>query len=405
MLGVLVLLLGLCPTGIRAQGTDGTHPLGTERRGVDRELKEEVASAVNAAIEARETPGGVVWVGRGDERLLWEAWGRRRVVPSPQPMEPTTRFDCASLTKPVACATSVLKLVDIGKLRLDAAVATWFPEFGTKGKEAITVRQLLQHRSGLLADNAVADYAKGADAAWKNICDLGLKAPVGTTTIYSDVGYIVLGRLVEKIDGRRLDRFARDEVFLPLGMSKTDYLPDPSIRDGCAATEPREGKMLQGVVHDPRAHLLGGVAGHAGLFSTADDLARWCRMVLGEGAFVDGTTTRRVLSKETARLLVTGTASPDGSGVRTLGLDADPKAFAKGDFFPTGSCGHTGFTGTALWLDPSSHAYVVTLSTRLHPDGKGDTKTLRRKVATAAARATLATSTPTESRPSRMKRP
>jgi uncharacterized protein YbbC (DUF1343 family)/CubicO group peptidase (beta-lactamase class C family) len=355
---------------------------------LDRAALGGVTAAVRAAVEAGTVPGAVVLIGRDEEALLLEAVGARALQPEHEAMTSDTVFDLASLTKPVATATSVLVLVDEGRVRLDAPVTAYLPELAGGGKERITVEHLLRHRGGLIPDNPLADYAEGPEQAWRRICALEVTDEPGTAFAYTDVGYIVLGQLVERVDGRPLDVFAREEVFGPLGMDATGFRPDFGLAARAAPTERRgergEGWM-RGEVHDPRAFALGGVAGHAGLFSTAEDLARWCRMLLAGGT-LEG---RRVLSREATAAMLTPTWLPDGSAGRTLGLDADTRySSARGGLFPRGaSVGHTGFTGTSLWLDPQTGGYVVLLASRLHPDGEGSVGELRSAVATAAARA------------------
>jgi CubicO group peptidase (beta-lactamase class C family) len=342
----------------------------------------ELADALRRGCEEGGLHGAVALVGRGERVLAREVHGLRAVEPAPERMTADTVFDLASLTKPVATATGVLVLVDRGALDLDDPVALHLPAFAASGKEGITVEMLLRHRSGLVADNALADYVDGPELAWERLLALAPRHEPGTVFVYSDVGYLVLGRLVEALSGRSLERFVREEVLEPLGMEDAGYRPDAARRERCAPTERRDGRMLRGEVHDPRAAALGGVAGHAGLFATADDLARWCRMVLGGGR-LGGT---RVLSEASARALLEPSCLPDGSGPRTLGLDADPGTSARGARFPAGeSFGHTGFTGTSLWLDPESGGYVVVLASRLHPDGEGTAVPLRRAAADAAA--------------------
>jgi uncharacterized protein YbbC (DUF1343 family)/CubicO group peptidase (beta-lactamase class C family) len=361
-----VALLALCATPLRAQ------------------LAREVSIAVERAIAAGEVPGAAVVVGRGDEQLLRAAFGSRALEPR-EAVTLDTLYDLASLTKPIATATSVMKLVERGSLELQASVARVLPEFGAQGKDAITVEMLLLHTSGLVADNPLADYVGSQDDMWSRICALEPRSAPGTKFTYSDVGYIVLGRLVERVDGRSLDRFASEELFAPLGMVDTTFRPGEALRERCAPTERRDGAWMRGAVHDPRAFALGGVAGHAGLFSTADDVARWCRMLLAGGE-LDGV---RVLETRTVQAMLTPRVLPDGAGSRTLALDCHTSySGARGEIFPRGaSFGHTGFTGTSLWLDPASLGYVVALSNRVHPDGKGETRELRRAVADAAARA------------------
>jgi uncharacterized protein YbbC (DUF1343 family) len=347
-----------------------------------------VGELVERHLAAGAAAGAVVRIGRDEHVVVRDAWGSRATEPAREELSVDTLFDLASLTKPIATATSVMKLVERGQVELDAPLARYLPEFGAGGKHAITARQLLRHWGGLIADNALADYADGRERAWERICALAPKHAPGTRFEYSDVGYIALGVLVERVSGVRLDEFARREVFEPSGMHDTCFTPSAALRERCAPTEPRSGGLLRGEVHDPRAAALDGVAGHAGLFSTADDLARWCRMLLAGGE-LDG---RRVLSRESAAAMLEARWLPGGSGGRTLGLDCDTAfSSARGATFPRGvSVGHTGFTGTALWMDPTTRVYCIVLTSRLHPNGEGDVRELRRDVATLAAELTLA---------------
>lgn len=344
----------------------------------------ELDALLRAAVEAGAAPGAVALVGRGDELLASSCVGARALEPQREVLAHDTVFDLASLTKPLATATSVLKLVERGAVALDAPLARYLPEFGRNGKDSITVEQLLRHWSGLLADNALAEYAEGPELAWERICALAPKHAPGSTFEYSDVGYIALGVLVERVSGEALDVFARRAVFEPAGMRDTTFRPAAELRARCAPTERRGDVWIRGEVHDPRAFALGGVAGHAGLFSTASDVARWCRMLLG-GGVIEG---RRVLSEASARALLEPRWLVGGSGGRTLGLDCDTAySSPRGELFARGvSVGHTGFTGTSLWLDPSSGGWCVLLASRLHPSGKGDVKALRRGFGTFAAR-------------------
>ena len=360
-------------------------PVGAADEEFDRGGMVAAREAIEGAIARGEIPGAVLLVGRGERHLLREAYGRRALAPASEPMTVDTVFDLASLTKVVATATSVMKLVELGRLRLDGPVSEHLPEFGANGKGAITVEHLLLHRSGLLPDNPLADYEGTPAQAWEAICALAPESPPGTAFVYSDVGYIVLGELLRRVDGRALDAFAREEFFEPLSLEHTTFCPGPELIGRCAPTEQREGRWMRGEVHDPRAFALGGVAGHAGLFSTADDLGRWCRMVLGGGALGG----RRVLGAQTVAEMTRPRWLPDGTGGRSLGFDVDSVySSARGDVFPRGaSFGHTGFTGTSLWLDPESRSYVILLTNRVHPDGSGKVVGLRRAVASAAASA------------------
>jgi len=381
---VVVLGAALAPFSCKAGAPARGQPAGA----ADRVVLAEVSSAIRGAVERKELPGAVVLVGRGEELLLLEACGARALEPEREEMTVDTVFDLASLTKPIATATSVMKLAGEGRLRLEDRVADWMPEFGQRGKERITVEELLLHRGALVADNPLSDYSDGPEQAWQRICALELAGAPGAAFVYTDVGYIVLGKLVERVSGRPLAVYVREELLEPLGMRETGFLPGPELIARAAPTEQRGERgagWMRGEVHDPRAWALGGVAGHAGLFSTAEDVARWCRMLLNGGELGG----KRVLAPEAAKALLTPSWLPDKSGGRTLGLDADTTySSPRGAVFPRGrSVGHTGFTGTSLWLDPETDGYVILLTSRLHPDGKGSVNELRKAVATAAGRA------------------
>lgn len=348
----------------------------------------EIDRAIDEAIARGDVPGAVLVIGRSDGMLYRKAYGNRAVRPEAVPMTVDTVFDLASLTKPIACATSVMLLVERGKLKLDEPVGTYLPAFANNGKEPITVAQLLLHHSGLIADNHLRDYGDGPAKAIERVNALRPTTQPGTKFIYSDVGYIVLAELVKKVDGRALDVFAREELFRPLGMNDAGYMPPDALRMRSAPTENREGRWMVGEVHDPRAYALGGVAGHAGLFATGDDVARWCRMILRRGE-LDG---RRVLADATVRDMTTPRPLPDKSGNRGYGFDIDTgfSPAPRGERFSRGTTfGHTGFTGTMLWIDPENDAFVVLLTNAVHPEGKGKATPLRRRVSTLAAEALL----------------
>jgi uncharacterized protein YbbC (DUF1343 family)/CubicO group peptidase (beta-lactamase class C family) len=354
-----------------------------EQVGMDPMRLDRIGPAIQREIDAGRVPGAVILVGRRDQVVYHEAFGRRAVVPSPEPMTRDTRFDMASLTKPIATATSVMLLIERGQVRLEDPITKFFPEMDNHGKRAITIEHLLRHRAGLIADNPIGDYAYGPEGSWKRIANIDLVAPPGERFLYSDVGFIILGKLVEKVSGRSLDEFARDNVFRPLGMDDTGFNPDDP--DRVAPTEPDAGKMLRGVVHDPRARKLGGVAGHAGLFSTAVDLAKYARMLLRGGKMEHGAS---LLSPLTVRAMIDPAETPARQR-RGLGWDVNTGYSApRGSFFGPRSFGHTGFTGTSIWIDPGTETYVILLTSRLHPDGKGQSPTaLRAEVATLAAAA------------------
>lgn len=327
-------------------------------------VEKQIDAVLAECIAGHELPGAVVLVVRRGKLAFRKAYGDRSVAPERVAMTDDTVFDLASLTKPVVTATLVHLLAERGKLRLGDTVARHVPEFAQLGKEAVTLEQLLLHTSGLPADNDLRDYPAGdRAAALERIHRLKLEARPGERFTYSDVGYIVLGEVVERVAGSPLDRFAHDEVFGPLGMTATTFRPSGAQASRVAPTEQRDGAWLAGRVHDPRAERMGGVAGHAGLFATADDLSVFVRTLLGGGSFGG----RRILAGETVAELLRPRAGPGGR--RTLGWDVQ-----------AGGVSHTGFTGTSIWMDPARALGVVLLSNRLHPDGKGNATRLRREV-------------------------
>jgi uncharacterized protein YbbC (DUF1343 family)/CubicO group peptidase (beta-lactamase class C family) len=342
-----------------------------------------IDEAVTAAIGKGELPGAVVAVLHRDQVVFRKAYGNRAVEPAAEPMTVDTIFDLASLTKPIATATSVMKLVEEGKLKVEEKVTTYWPEFGAEGKDKLTLEHLLTHTSGLIADNPVKDYADGRAKSLERICALKPQAAPGERFIYSDVNFIVLGVLVERVSGVPLDVFAKQHIYQPLGMRETGFRPAAALRPRCAPTEQREGHLMRGEVHDPRSYALGGVAGHAGLFSTVDDLLLYARMML-HGGTLNGTT---ILRPDTVKFMTAPRPVP--RGLRALGWDVQSSYSAnKGTAFPRGKgFGHTGFTGTSIWIDPDSQTAVIFLSNRVHPNSRGNVTPLRREVATIAAEA------------------
>ena len=363
--------------------------------GFDAERLKRIDAAIERAIETGEIPGAVVMVGRRGSLAFVRAAGRRAVEPKSEPMTRDTIFDLASLTKPIATANSAMILLDEGRLGLTDRLARLLPEFDNHGKGAITVEQLLRHRAGLVADNPLADYQQGADHAWKRIAELDLVSRPDDRFRYSDVGFLVLGRIVERRSGQSLDAFARAKIFEPLGMLDTHFRPIDTkgqviakiSSDRIAPTERDKpgGKMQRGIVHDPRARALGGVAGHAGLFASADDLAVYAQTLLNGGVGPNG---RRVLSPLAVRLMTDPGTTPADER-RGLGWDVETSfSSPRGNLFGPAGFGHTGFTGTSLWIDPETETFVVILTSRLHPDGRKSSPTaLRREVATLAAAA------------------
>ncbi len=351
----------------------------------DKTVMAQADPLIAAAIGRGDIPGAVLLVGHRGQTVYRKAYGHQAIEPAKVTMTPDTLFDLASLTKVVATATSIMILADQGRIAFTDPVAKHLPEFGNNGKENITIEQLLLHRGGLIADNHLRDYTSGRRQAWINISNLKLSAPVGSRFIYSDVGYIVLGEIVERVAGKRLSHFAGEAIYEPLGMKSTAYKPPPDWKPRIAPTHKRDGQWLIGEVHDPRAHWYEGVAGHAGLFSSADDLALFCRMILAGGELHG----KRILSKGKIDEMTRVRYLADGTNGRGYGWDID-SGFSRprGALFPRGrSFGHTGFTGTSMWIDPDSQTFVILLASRLHPNGKGGTITLSQEIATIAARA------------------
>ena len=363
---------------------------------VDAARFTQIPPIVEQAIADKQLPGAVVLIGQGDRVLYEKAIGHRAVEPSLEPMTLDTIFDMASLTKVIATTTSVMQLVENGRIRLNDRVAAYIPGFERYGKGAITIRDLMTHTSGLRPDLDLGDDWSGYDKAIELAIDEVPTSPPGQKFVYSDINYELLGEVVHRVSGETLDTYARAHIFEPLGMKDTMFLPPASLRPRIAPTEkctpfgwPCGGPnaaWLRGVVHDPTARRMGGVAGHAGLFSTAADLAIFCRMILHGGTY-NGV---RILSPLTVAKM-TSPASPAGDpNVRGLGWDIDSAYSSnRGDLLPIGSFGHTGFTGTSIWIDPLTREFVVFLSNRVHPNGKGDVTPLRAKVASIAASAVM----------------
>jgi uncharacterized protein YbbC (DUF1343 family)/CubicO group peptidase (beta-lactamase class C family) len=343
-----------------------------------------IDAAVAEAIGRKECPGAVVLVGRRGKVVWRKAYGHRAVAPAVEPMTVDTVFDMASLTKPVATATSVMVLVEEGKLRLADRVAKLLPDFAAGGgaRDQVTVEQLLTHRAGLAPDDPMALYVGTPREIFERKHRQPLANAPGSRFVYSDAGYEVLGEIVRTVSGRPLDEFAAMRVFAPLGMSESEFRPGgkgtlPVSR--IAPTEKIGGAFRRGEVHDPRAFALGGVAGHAGLFSTADDLARYATAMLKGGS--------PVLSPAGVAAMTRPRSYGDGD-IRALGWDvATSYASNRGDLFPPGSYGHTGWTGTSLWIDPATQTFVILLTNRNHPDESGNVVALRGRIASIAASA------------------
>lgn len=442
----IALIASLLSTPLFAQRKAVTNPssplpqAAPEAVGMSSERLASIDEAVRASIDRQETPGAVVLVARKGHIVYRKAFGDRAIQPQREAMTIDTIFDLASLTKVVATTTAIMMLVERGKLSLADPVSLYIPEFAANGKERITIEQLMTHRAGLPPDNEISDYVGVSLKPLEEIYKLHPVYEPGTRFVYSDVGFIVAAEIVRRVSGMYIDQFARENIFAPLGMRDTAFRPigqagavqgvkytaveqkagsaiskqgqgkrarrnrrpipanaDPpplfssepptlSTDARIAPTEMREGRWMRGEVHDPRSYEMGGVAGHAGLFSTADDLARFCQMILNKGE-LNGV---RILAPYTIERMISAHSLPT-SQMRGIGWDVNTNYSSnRGDLFPVGTFGHTGFTGTSLWLDPLSETFVILLTNRVHPNGKGEVTRLRSFVASIVAGSIMA---------------
>ncbi len=373
-LALALALAGLVPESARA------------KEALDPTVLHKMDDAINQAIDEHKCPGAVIWVEHKGS-TYYKAFGNRQLIPEKEKMTKDTIFDLASLTKVVAGTPAIMLLVERGQVKLDEPVQTYIPEFKGDGKEKITVRELLTHTSGQIPDIETKTAWHGREVAYQKASAEKLWSTPGETFRYSDVNLFMVGAIVERVTGMKLEDFVQKEIYKPLKMVDTGYLPPAGKVDRIAPTEPDPANtnvMLRGVVHDPTARHMGGVAGHAGLFSTAADLARYARMLLNEGK-LDGV---RIFKPKTVKLM-TSVQTPDGMyDRRGLGWDIDSGySRPRGKLFPRGSYGHTGWTGTCLWIDPFSKTFFVFLSNRNHPDGSGNTLALYNLMGTLTAEA------------------
>ena len=339
-----------------------------------------VDSIVEKSVAEGNIPGAVLIVGHNGKVVHRKAFGSRSIEPTREPMTIDTIFDLASLTKCIATATSVMQLVEQGRIRLSDSVATYLPEFAQNGKKDITIRDLLTHYSGLPPDLDLKSVWSGRQTAFEMAMRERPTNPPGSQFVYSDINFETLGFLVEKVTGEPLNEYAADHVFKPLGMRDTRFLPPKEWETRIAPTQFDElGHMLRGTVHDPTARRMGGVAGHAGLFSTGDDLALFAE------DYLSGFT---VLNRSAVAKMTSAQQPPNAPVLRGLGWDIDsPFSTNRGELLPVGSFGHTGFTGTSLWIDPVTDTYIILLTNAVHPHGGKSTVSLRCKVATAVVQA------------------
>ncbi|MEN6385079.1 MAG: serine hydrolase domain-containing protein [Phycisphaerales bacterium] len=350
---------------------------------LEPDLKSQIEQIVKSQLKDENIQGAVIFTGKDSNDIFFDSFGLRMSVPYSQAMTKDTLFDIASLSKPVSTAVSILILFDKGKLNLDESVSKYIDRFGCNGKQGIKIKHLLSHTSGLPAYMDSEELRKNfgtpcPDKVIDKICSLNLSYLPGEKMEYSCLGYIILGKIVEIVSGKRLDVFANDNIFAPLGMKDTFYNPPVSLSNRIAATEVIDGKVNLGIVHDPLAKLMAGVSGNAGVFTTANDLAIFCRMLLNNGT-IQG---RQILSPRCVKLLTEQQCLG-----RAYGFDVSSGySWIKGNCFSEKAFCHSGFTGTSIVCDPSTKVFVIILTNKVHPYNKGSIKQLRIKIADAACR-------------------
>ena len=377
----LFLLYPMASGNPQAQVLEEGRP---EDLGFNPEKLDRIEPVILQAMDDKEIPGAVVLVARKGKVVYRKVFGTRSLSPRREALTTDTIFDMASVTKVMATATSIMILVEEGKISLKDPLSKYIPEFGNRGKKNITILQMLTHYSGLRPDLDLDFEWEGYETAIELACRERLEALPGEEFIYSDINFFMLGELVRVVTGETLDQFAKKRIFEPLGLKDTGYLPDSELVPRIAPTEKRDGKMLRGEVHDPTTFRMGGVAGHAGLFSTASDTLVWAQMILQGGVYGD----TRILSPMSV-LKMSTPQTPYGKGDwRGLGFDIETRfSTNRGDLFPVGSFGHTGFTGTSVWIDPFSETVLILFTSRLYATREGTAVFLRRKVASIVAAA------------------
>jgi uncharacterized protein YbbC (DUF1343 family)/beta-glucosidase-like glycosyl hydrolase len=346
----------------------------------------EVDRVIESAIAERAFPGAVVAIGHRGRLAYLKAYGRLTYDAGAAPTAIDTIYDVASLTKVIVTTTVAMTLVDEGRLDLDATVASFLPCFVGPGKEKVTVRHLLTHSAGIEWWAPLYKELSGRDAYIERICSMDLVSEPGAAMKYSDLGIILLGEILERVSGQPLEQLARERVFTPLDMRETGYRPDPRLLPRIAPTEvdPWRGRLVHGEVHDENAFALGGIAAHAGLFSTAPDLARLAQMMLWGGVW----DHHRIVDRATVDLFTRRAGIPVGSD-RALGWDTkSPEGSTAGTLFSPVSFGHTGFTGTSMWIDPERGLFLILLTNRVHPTRENSRmREVRSAVADAVIRA------------------
>jgi uncharacterized protein YbbC (DUF1343 family)/CubicO group peptidase (beta-lactamase class C family) len=363
------LFVLLCAAGLHAQEAF------SGAAAVDQQMERAVHDAL--------IPGAVVVIGHNGHVVYQKAYGSRALIPHREPMTLDTIFDAASLTKVIATTPAIMRLFEQGEIRLNDPVTKYLPEF-QGGHSDVTIRNLMTHFSGLRPDLDLKPAWSGYDTGIQRALIDKPAGPPGLHFVYSDINFILLAEIVHRLTGKTLNEYTRENVYEPLGMHETMFLPPTSLRPRIAPTEinPATGQPLRGEVHDDTARYMGGVTGHAGVFTTAADLAKLAQMMLDEG---QGNGVR-LFSAATIQKFTSPQSPADQPILRGLGWDIDsPYSSNRGELFPIGSYGHTGFTGTSMWIDPFSHSYVIILTNAVHPHRGHSITSLRSRVATIVA--------------------
>lgn len=341
-------------------------------------LKEKVRSYLQKQIDQEFIPGAAIHISLDGKTLMHEVLGFRSLSPSKAPMEPNTIFDLASLTKVVATTTAILKLLDEGEIILGDPVTKFIPEFARNGKEDIRIFHLLTHTSGLTSHRRFYEESLSVDQVIEKICDEHLEYPTGEKVIYSDLGFILLARIIERVTGQEFSEFVQKILLTPLNMNETGFNL-PLSKERFAATEPSQflKEMKFGIVHDDNAESMGGISGHAGLFSTLDDLRKFSAMIESGGIY----NGKKILSSRVLSVSRRNYTSFDSTEYRGLGWQLKgPKFSPCGDLFSSESYGHTGYTGTSIWFDPEINLHVILLTNRVHVKDQHEFLTIRPKI-------------------------
>jgi len=346
----------------------GAYNVSTPKvEGVRDELLKNIAPIVTKSIEEGYYPGAVVLASHNGQVIYKGVFGNQSIAPKVTPMNFNTIFDIASMTKVIVTTTAVMQLVEQGKINLDTPVATYWPEFAKNGKDKITIRHLLTHYSGLPASITDNNW-NGKEEAYKKITLQKLKTKPGSNFQYSDINFITLGYIVEIVSHEKLNDYAKTNIFKKLKMDSTFYKPSKNLKSRIAPTVVTNKVSRVGEVHDPITYKMGGVSGMAGVFSTANDIATFADTILNDGLISKNIIQERyLLSPLTIKKMLSPQTPDNKMNIRALGWDMDTKYSNRGVLFPIGSFGHTGWTGSSIWIDPKTNTYLIILTSRAHP--------------------------------------